>query len=103
FIIACKNGPLHLDVNFTRSIVEEVSDSLVRRTKEPTSQAMKDAGLTDSDIEEVLVVGGSTRMPAVPEALKKESGKEPNKGVYPDEVVAKGAALQGGVSTGDVK
>lgn len=70
---------------------------------EPTRQAMKDAGLTNSDIDEVILVGGSTRIPAVQEAVKKEIGKEPNKGVNPDEVVAMGAAIQGGVITGDVK
>ncbi|HDG2157303.1 TPA: Hsp70 family protein, partial [Staphylococcus aureus] len=74
-----------------------------RRTMEPTRQAMKDAGLTNSDIDEVILVGGSTRIPAVQEAVKKEIGKEPNKGVNPDEVVAMGAAIQGGVITGDVK
>ncbi|MBX8357817.1 Hsp70 family protein, partial [Staphylococcus aureus] len=77
--------------------------SLIRRTMEPTRQAMKDAGLTNSDIDEVILVGGSTRIPAVQEAVKKEIGKEPNKGVNPDEVVAMGAAIQGGVITGDVK
>ncbi|HCZ6405961.1 TPA: Hsp70 family protein, partial [Staphylococcus aureus] len=82
---------------------EELSDSLIRRTMEPTRQAMKDAGLTNSDIDEVILVGGSTRIPAVQEAVKKEIGKEPNKGVNPDEVVAMGAAIQGGVITGDVK
>ncbi|NGT18991.1 Hsp70 family protein, partial [Staphylococcus aureus] len=81
----------------------ELSDSLIRRTMEPTRQAMKDAGLTNSDIDEVILVGGSTRIPAVQEAVKKEIGKEPNKGVNPDEVVAMGAAIQGGVITGDVK
>lgn len=70
---------------------------------EPTRQALSDAGLTKSDIDEVILVGGSTRIPAVQEAIKKEIGKEPNKGVNPDEVVAMGAAIQGGVITGDVK
>ena len=97
------NGPLHLEINLTRSKFEELSDSLIRRTMEPTRQAMKDAGLTNSDIDEVILVGGSTRIPAVQEAVKKEIGKEPNKGVNPDEVVAMGAAIQGGVITGDVK
>ncbi len=103
FISAGENGPLHLEVNLTRSKFEELSDSLIRRTMEPTRQAMKDAGLTNSDIDEVILVGGSTRIPAVQEAVKKEIGKEPNKGVNPDEVVAMGAAIQGGVITGDVK
>ncbi|MCP6711171.1 Hsp70 family protein, partial [Klebsiella pneumoniae] len=86
-----------------RSKFEELSDDLVRRTMEPTRQALKDAGLTSKDIDEVILVGGSTRIPAVQEAVKKEIGKEPNKSVNPDEVVAMGAAIQGGVISGDVK
>ena len=75
FISAGENGPLHLEVNLTRSKFEELSDSLIRRTMEPTRQAMKDAGLTNSDIDEVILVGGSTRIPAVQEAVKKKSVK----------------------------
>ena len=103
FISGGANGPLHLELTLTRSKFEELSDDLVRRTMEPTRQALKDAGLTSKDIDEVILVGGSTRIPAVQEAIKKEIGKEPNKGVNPDEVVAMGAAIQGGVITGDVK
>ena len=100
FISAGENGPLHLEINLTRSKFEELADSLIRRTMEPTRQALKDAGLSTSEIDEVILVGGSTRIPAVQEAVKKEIGKEPHKGVNPDEVVA---AIQGGVITGDVK
>ena len=103
FISAGENGPLHLEINLTRSKFEELADSLIRRTMEPTRQALKDAGLSTSEIDEVILVGGSTRIPAVQEAVKKEIGKEPHKGVNPDEVVAMGAAIQGGVITGDVK
>ncbi|WP_412520897.1 molecular chaperone DnaK [Staphylococcus simulans] len=103
FISAGESGPLHLEITLTRSKFEELSDDLVRRTMEPTRQALKDAGLTSKDIDEVILVGGSTRIPAVQEAVKKEIGKEPNKSVNPDEVVAMGAAIQGGVISGDVK
>jgi molecular chaperone DnaK len=103
FISAGESGPLHLEINLTRSKFEELADSLIRRTMEPTRQAMKDAGLSSSDIDEVILVGGSTRIPAVQEAVKKEINKDPHKGVNPDEVVAMGAAIQGGVITGDVK
>lgn len=103
FISAGESGPLHLELTLTRSKFEELSDDLVRRTMEPTRQALKDAGLTSKDIDEVILVGGSTRIPAVQEAVKKEIGKEPNKSVNPDEVVAMGAAIQGGVISGDVK
>ena len=102
FISAGENGPLHLEINLTRSKFEELADSLIKRTMEPTRQALKDAGLSTSEIDEVILVGGSTRIPAVQEAVKKEIGKEPHKGVNPDEVVAMGAAIQGGVITGDV-
>ncbi|UXV33801.1 molecular chaperone DnaK [Staphylococcus sp. IVB6181] len=103
FISAGESGPLHLEITLTRSKFEELSDDLVRRTMEPTRQALSDAGLTSKDIDEVILVGGSTRIPAVQEAVKKEIGKEPNKSVNPDEVVAMGAAIQGGVISGDVK
>ena len=96
-------GPLHLELNLTRAKFEELSHNLVERTLGPTRQAMKDSGLTASQIDKVILVGGSTRIPAVQEAIKKETGKEPHKGVNPDEVVALGAAIQGGVLTGDVK
>lgn len=103
FISAGEAGPLHLEVTLSRAKFEDLSRELVERTMGPTRQAMKDAGLSNSDIDEVLLVGGSTRIPAVQEAIKKELGKEPNKGVNPDEVVAMGAAIQGGVLTGDVQ
>ncbi|MCE4956159.1 molecular chaperone DnaK [Macrococcoides caseolyticum] len=103
FISAGEAGPLHLEVTLSRAKFEDLSSDLVARTMVPTRQAMKDAGLSNSDIDEVLLVGGSTRIPAVQEAIKKELGKEPNKGVNPDEVVAMGAAIQGGVLTGDVQ
>ncbi|GAA0341035.1 molecular chaperone DnaK [Bacillus carboniphilus] len=103
FITAGESGPLHLDVTLSRAKFEELSASLVERTMEPTRQAMRDAGLSPSEIDKVILVGGSTRIPAVQEAIKKETGKDPHKGVNPDEVVAMGAAIQGGVITGDVK
>ncbi|RXK19402.1 molecular chaperone DnaK [Macrococcus sp. DPC7161] len=103
FISAGEAGPLHLEVTLSRAKFEDLSRNLVERTMGPTRQAMQDAGLSKSDIDEVLLVGGSTRIPAVQEAIKKELGKEPNKGVNPDEVVAMGAAIQGGVLTGDVQ
>ncbi|MED3688487.1 molecular chaperone DnaK [Peribacillus butanolivorans] len=103
FITAGDAGPLHLDVTMTRAKFDEISSSLVERTMGPTRQAMKDAGLSASEIDKVILVGGSTRIPAVVEAIKKEIGQEPSKGVNPDEVVAMGAAIQGGVLTGDVK
>ncbi|WP_436896126.1 molecular chaperone DnaK [Mammaliicoccus sciuri] len=103
FISGGANGPLHLETTLSRAKFESLTSDLVERTMGPTHQAMKDAGLSNSDIDEVILVGGSTRIPAVQEAIKKEIGKEPNKGVNPDEVVAMGAAIQGGVITGDVK
>ncbi|GGI10718.1 molecular chaperone DnaK [Gottfriedia solisilvae] len=103
FISMGAAGPLHLELNLTRAKFEELSHNLVERTLGPTRQAMKDSGLTASQIDKVILVGGSTRIPAVQEAIKKETGKEPHKGVNPDEVVALGAAIQGGVLTGDVK
>ncbi|NHM93197.1 molecular chaperone DnaK [Staphylococcus sp. 10602379] len=103
FISAGEAGPLHLEMTLSRAKFEELTDSLIAKTMAPTRQALSDAGLSTSDIDEVILVGGSTRIPAVQEAIKKEIGKEPNKGVNPDEVVAMGAAIQGGVITGDVK
>ncbi|MCJ7841824.1 molecular chaperone DnaK [Lederbergia sp. NSJ-179] len=103
FITAGDAGPLHMEINLTRAKFEELSSSLVERTMGPTRQALKDAGKSASEIDKVILVGGSTRIPAVQEAIRKEVGKEPHKGVNPDEVVAMGAAIQGGVLTGDVK
>jgi molecular chaperone DnaK len=102
FITAGESGPLHLEKTLTRAKFEELSAHLVERTMGPTRQALQDAGLSPSDIDKVILVGGSTRIPAVQEAIRKEIGKEPHKGVNPDEVVAMGAAIQGGVLTGDV-
>jgi molecular chaperone DnaK len=103
FITADATGPKHLEVNLTRAKFEELSAQLVERTMGPTRQALEDAGLQPSQIDKVILVGGSTRIPAVQEAIKKFIGKEPYKGVNPDEVVALGAAVQAGVLTGDVK
>ncbi|WP_338352842.1 molecular chaperone DnaK [Enterococcus faecalis] len=103
FITAGEAGPLHLEMNLTRAKFDELTSDLVERTKVPVRQALKDAGLNPSEIDVVILVGGSTRIPAVVEAVRKETNKEPNKSVNPDEVVAMGAAIQGGVITGDVK
>ncbi|WEG14221.1 molecular chaperone DnaK [Pullulanibacillus sp. KACC 23026] len=103
FITADASGPKHLEVNLTRAKFEELSSDLVERTMGPTRQALKDAGLSASEIDKVILVGGSTRIPAVQEAIKKLTGQEPHKGVNPDEVVALGAAIQAGVLSGDVK
>lgn len=103
FISAGEAGPLHLETSLTRAKFDEMTKSLVDRTLVPVRQALKDAGLTRNDIHQVLLVGGSTRIPAVVEAVKNELGKEPNKSVNPDEVVSMGAAIQGGVIAGDVK
>lgn len=103
FITAGEAGPLHLEVTLTRAKFDELTKDLVERTIAPTRQALKDANLSASEIDQVILVGGSTRIPAVQEAIKKELGKEPHRGVNPDEVVAMGAAIQGGVITGDVK
>lgn len=103
FISAGEAGPLHLETTLTRAKFEELSDDLVKRAMDPTRQAVKDSGLSKNEIDEVILVGGSTRIPAVQEAIKKELGKEPNRSVNPDEVVAMGAAIQGGVLSGDVK
>ena len=103
FITAGAAGPLHLEMTLTRAKFDELTASLVEATREPVRQALSDAGLSTSDIDEVLLVGGSTRIPAVVDLVQKETGKTPNKSVNPDEVVAMGAAIQGGVITGDVK
>ncbi len=103
FITADANGPKHLDVTLTKDKFDTMTGDLVESTKAPMRQAMKDAGLTYNDIEKVILVGGSTRIPAVVEAVKCETGKEPFKGINPDECVAIGAAIQGGVLTGEVK
>ena len=103
FITADATGPKHLDVTLTRAKFEELTADLVQATIEPTRKAMNDAGLSASDIDKVLLVGGSSRIPAVQEAIKKVLGKEPTKNVNPDECVAIGAAIQGGVLVGEVK
>ncbi len=103
FVSAGPDGPLHFEQNLTRAKFDEMTKNLVERTVGPVRQALKDSGLTKNDIHQVLMVGGSTRIPAVMESVKKELGKEPNKSVNPDEVVAMGAAIQGAVLTGDVK
>ena len=102
FLSQGEDGPLHLEVTLTRAKFEELVDDLVQSTLEPVRKALKDAKLKPSDIDKVLLVGGSTRIPKVQELVKQELGKEPSKGVNPDEVVAMGAAIQGGVLTGDV-
>ena len=102
FISQSEEGPLHLDVTLTRAKFESLIEDLVNSTLEPVRKAMKDAKLTNKDIDKVILVGGSTRIPCVQELVKKELGQEPHKGVNPDEVVAMGAAIQGGVLTGEV-
>ena len=103
FISAGADGPLHFEATLTRAKFDEMTKHLVDRTMEPVRNALRDAGLTKNDIHQVLLVGGSTRIPAVQEAVKNVLGKEPNRSVNPDEVVAMGAAIQGGVIQGDVK
>lgn len=103
FITADQSGPKHLELTLTRAKFDELSSKLVERTMGPTRQAMKDAGLSASEVDKVILVGGSTRIPSVQEGIKNLTGKEPHKGVNPDEVVAVGAAVQAGVLTGDVK
>jgi molecular chaperone DnaK len=103
FISMNANGPLHLNIKLTRSKLEALVEDLIQRTIGPCEQALKDAGLKKSDIDEVVLVGGMTRMPKVVEAVKEFFGREPHKGVNPDEVVALGAAVQAGVLQGDVK
>lgn len=103
FITADASGPKHLNLKLTRSKFESLIDDLVQRTLEPCKKALDDAGLKPSDINEVILVGGSTRVPKIQQAVREFFGKEPNKSVNPDEVVAIGAAVQGGVLTGDIK
>ncbi len=103
FITATAEGPLHLQKKLTRSEFQKLTESLLERTKAPFQQAIKDAGISVSDIDHVVMVGGSTRMPAVQELVHSLGGREPHKGVNPDEVVAAGAAIQAGVLKGDVK
>ena len=103
YVTATASGPKHLVRTLSKSKFEQLIDDLVKRTIAPCEKALKDAGLSKSDIDEIILVGGSTRIPAVQEAVEKFFGKKPNKGVNPDEVVALGAAIQGGVLTGDVK
>jgi len=103
FITADASGPKHLNIKLTRAKLEALVEDLVKRTIEPCKKALKDAGLTAGEIDEVILVGGMTRMPKVAEAVKEFFGREPHKGVNPDEVVAIGAAIQGGVLQGDVK
>ena len=103
FITADATGPKHMDITLTRAKFEELIHDLIEATKVPVEKAMKDAGITANDLHKVLLVGGSTRVPAVQEAVKKITGKEPDKGINPDECVAIGAAIQGGVLSGDVK
>ncbi|MBR3168472.1 MAG: molecular chaperone DnaK [Erysipelotrichaceae bacterium] len=103
FISANESGPLHFDATLTRAEFDRMTKHLVDMTVEPVRQALRDAGLSPSDLDQVLLVGGSTRMVSVQEAVKRELGKEPNRSVNPDEVVAMGAAIQGGVLAGDVK
>lgn len=102
FITATAEGPKHLNTTLTRTKFEQLVDDLIRRTVDPCKTALKDAGLTPNDIDEVILVGGSTRIPRVQQTVKDLFGKEPHKGVNPDEVVAVGAAIQGGVLSGDV-
>ncbi len=102
FVTATQDGPKHLNIDLSRSKFEQLVDDLVKRSIEPCVKALKDAGLSKSDIDEVILVGGSTRIPRIQEAVKEFFGKEPSKGVNPDEVVAIGAAIQGGVLSGDV-
>ena len=103
FITADANGPKHLDLNLTRAKFEDLSRDLLNRCKTPVENALKDAGVTKADINEVVLVGGSTRIPAVQQLVKEYTGKEPNQSVNPDEVVAVGAAIQAGVLAGEVK
>ena len=103
FITAVDGQPVHLDINLTRAKFDELTHDLVEKTRKPVEDALHDAGLSESDIDKVLLVGGSTRVPAVQELVKRITGKEPQKDINPDESVAIGAAIQGGVLTGEVK
>ncbi|MFN5884834.1 MAG: Hsp70 family protein, partial [Bacteroidota bacterium] len=103
YITATQSGPKHMVKTLTRAKFEQLVDSLIKRTIEPCKTALKNAGMSTSDIDEVILVGGSTRIPAIQAAVEAFFGKAPSKGVNPDEVVALGAAIQGGVMTGEVK
>jgi molecular chaperone DnaK len=103
FITADANGPKHLQYTLTRSKFEQLTENLTERTRKPFQDALKDAGLTPQDLDEVILVGGATRMPVIQNLVKELTGKEPHRGVNPDEVVAIGAAIQAGVLTGEVK
>ncbi len=103
FITANESGPLHLNMDITRAKFDSLTSHLVQDTVEPIEKAMRDAGITANDLDQVILVGGSTRIPAVQEAVKKMTSKDPHKGINPDECVAIGAAVQGGVLTGEVK
>ena len=103
FITAGEAGPLHMELTLTRAKFDELTSDLVERTMGPTRQALQDSGKAASEIDKVILVGGSTRIPSVQEAIRKETGQEPHRGVNPDEVVAMGASIQGGVLSGDVK
>src|SRR3546814_220872 len=103
FITADQSGPKHLNIKLTRSKLEALVDELVKRTEGPCRAALKDAGVTAGEIDEVIMVGGMTRMPKILETVKTFFGKEPHRGVNPDEVVAAGAAIQAGVLKGEVK
>jgi molecular chaperone DnaK len=103
YVTATASGPKHLVKSLTRAKFEQLAESLIKRSMEPVVKALKDAGLSTSDIDEVILVGGSTRIPVIQEQVEKFFGKKPSKGVNPDEVVAVGAAIQGGVLSGDVK
>ena len=102
FITADASGPRHMDMTLTRAKFNELTADLVEQTVGPTLQAIKDAGLSTNDIDKVILVGGSTRIPAVQDAVKRITGKDPFKGINPDECVAIGAAIQGGVLSGSV-
>ena len=103
FITMDASGPKHLDMNLTRAQFDKLTEDLVRKTEEPTMKALNDAGIKASDIDKVILVGGSTRIPAVQDMVKRLTGKEPFKGINPDECVAMGAAIQAGVLGGEVK
>lgn len=103
FITATDSGPKHLNIDLTRSKFEQLVDDLIKKTVQPCEKAIKDAGISKNEIDEVILVGGSTRIPKIQEVVKEFFGKDPSKGVNPDEVVAVGAAIQGGVMSGDVE
>ena len=103
YVTATDSGPKHLVTTLSRSNFEQLADDLVKRSMSPVKKALNDANLSTSDIDEVILVGGSTRIPIIQQEVEKFFGKKPSKGVNPDEVVAVGAAIQGGVLTGDVK